>query len=62
MNMKNLKLFSNKVKPKTGRHHQIRVQLSSIGCKIKILNMELTGQMMIRVFACLTCHLFISQK
>ena len=27
--------FLIKVKPKTGRHHQIRVQLSSIGCKIK---------------------------
>jgi len=27
--------FLVKVKPKTGRHHQIRVQLSSIGCKIK---------------------------
>ena len=27
--------FLIKIKPKTGRHHQIRVQLSSIGCKIK---------------------------
>ena len=27
--------FLIKGKPKTGRHHQIRVQLSSIGCKIK---------------------------
>ena len=27
--------FLIKVNPKTGRHHQIRVQLSSIGCKIK---------------------------
>ena len=27
--------FLIKVIPKTGRHHQIRVQLSSIGCKIK---------------------------
>jgi 23S rRNA pseudouridine1911/1915/1917 synthase len=27
--------FFLKVKPKTGRHHQIRVQLSEIGCPIK---------------------------
>lgn len=27
--------FFLKVKPKTGRHHQIRVQLSEIGCSIK---------------------------
>ena len=27
--------FLVKVKPKTGRHHQIRVQLSHIGCNIK---------------------------
>ena len=27
--------FLIRIKPKTGRHHQIRVQLSSIGCKIK---------------------------
>jgi 23S rRNA pseudouridine1911/1915/1917 synthase len=27
--------FFLKVKPRTGRHHQIRVQLSEIGCQIK---------------------------